>query len=245
MGKVLATKAEGQGIKGIDTLLSWWKPDGCGFIRSATIHEVFWFCGKIKDIGNTKTAEAIASENFSLRDDASNLQSPEAKTLTNRTLEMQKDNKINESCDELEELASNCPLGNLQENFSAAFLLQIINGTEDPIFVKDRQHRLILLNDACCNFLRVKREELIGKSDYDFFPKVEADVFWEKDELVFITGMTSENEESLTDAQGVTHFISTKKCLFKDSADNQFLVVKNVCLKIVQIINFWSLLFET
>ncbi|MBH8551787.1 PAS domain S-box protein [Nostocaceae cyanobacterium CENA357] len=146
---------------------------------------------------------------------------------------MPKDNKINEFCDERKELASNCPLGNHaisyngvapQENFSAAFLLQIINGTEDPIFVKDRQHCWVLLNDACCNFLGLKREELIGKSDYDFFPKAEADVFWEKDELVFITGMTNENEESLTDAQGVTHFISTKKCLFKDSADNQFLV---------------------
>ncbi|MEA5506663.1 PAS domain S-box protein [Halotia wernerae UHCC 0503] len=149
---------------------------------------------------------------------------------------MQKDNKINESGDQLQELASNCPQNNPQENFSATFLLQIINGTEDPIFVKDRQHRLVLLNDACCNFLGVKREELIGKSDYDFFPKAEADVFWEKDELVFMTGMTNENEESVTNAQGVTHFISTKKSLFKDSAGNQFLVgnIRDITQNITQ-----------
>ncbi len=54
--------------------------------------------------------------------------------------------------------------------------------------------------------------------------QTEADVFWEKDELVFTTGITDENEECLTDAQGITHFISTKKCLFKDSAGNTFLV---------------------
>ncbi|WGV23225.1 PAS domain S-box protein [Halotia branconii] len=149
---------------------------------------------------------------------------------------MQKDNKINESGDQLQKLASSCSLDNSQEDFSATFLLQIINGTEDPIFVKDRQHRLMLLNDAFCNFLGFKREELIGKSDYDFFPKAEADVFWEKDELVFTTGMTNENEESLTDAQGVTHFISTKKSLFQDSAGNQFLVgnIRDITQNIIQ-----------
>ncbi len=149
---------------------------------------------------------------------------------------MQKDNKINKSCDQLPEFASNCPLENPQENLSAAFLLQIINGTEDPIFVKDRQHRLVLLNDAFCNFLGFKREELIGKSDYDFFTKAEADVFWEKDELVFITGMTNENEEALTDAQGMTHFISTKKSLFEDDRGHQFLVcsIRDITQKITQ-----------
>ncbi|MCC5643078.1 PAS domain S-box protein [Nostoc sp. CHAB 5824] len=133
---------------------------------------------------------------------------------------MQKDNILHPA----EELISNCPLRHQQENFSVAFLLQIINGTEDPIFVKDRQHRWVLLNDAFCNFLKHSREELIGKSDYDFLSKVEADVLWEKDELVFMSGIANENEESFTDIQGQTRFISTQKCLFEDGAGNKFLV---------------------
>ncbi|MFN6569793.1 PAS domain S-box protein [Dendronalium sp. ChiSLP03b] len=137
---------------------------------------------------------------------------------------MEKDSKKYESRDEAQELTSNCPLKNQQENFSVAFVLQIINGTDDPIFVKDRQHRWVLLNDAFCKLLGRSREELIGKSDYDFFPKAEADVFWEKDELVFTTGISNENEEVLTDDRGLTRFISTKKCLFEDDAGNQFVV---------------------
>ena len=111
-----------------------------------------------------------------------------------------------------------------QQNFSLAFLLRMINGIADPIFVKNHQHQWILLNDAFCNFIGHSREELIGKSDYDLFPVAEADVFWEKDELVFTTGITDENEEFFTDSSGITHFIMTKKCLFEDELGNHFLV---------------------
>ncbi len=111
-----------------------------------------------------------------------------------------------------------------QRNFSIAFLLQIINGISDPIFVKDRQHRWVLLNDAFCDFMGHSREELLGKSDCDFFPKQEADVFWDTDELVFTTGITNENEEDFTDAFGVTHVISTKKSLFEDETGKKLLV---------------------
>jgi len=100
----------------------------------------------------------------------------------------------------------------------------MINGIPDPIFVKNRQHQWILLNDAFCNFIGHSREELIGKSDYDLLPKAEADVFWETDELVFTTGMTDEKEEFFTDSYGVTHFILTKKCLFEDEQGDHFLV---------------------
>ena len=111
-----------------------------------------------------------------------------------------------------------------QEKISVGFLLQIINGISDPVFVKDRLHCWVLLNDAFCNFIGHSREDLLGKSDYDFFPKQEADVFWEKDELVFTTGITNENEEDLTDAFGVTRVISTHKSLFEDETGNKFLV---------------------
>ena len=111
-----------------------------------------------------------------------------------------------------------------QHNFFVAFLLQIINGISDPIFVKDRQHRWVLLNDAFCDFMGHSREELLGKSDYDFFPKQEADVFWDTDELVFTTGITNENDEDFTDVFGVTHVISTNKSLFEDETGKKFLV---------------------
>ncbi len=104
------------------------------------------------------------------------------------------------------------------------FLLRMINSISDPIFVKNRQHKWILFNNAFCHFMGHSREELIGKSDYDLLLPAEADVFWEKDELVFTTGITDENEEFFTDSYGLTHLILTKKCLFEDELGDHFLV---------------------
>lgn len=104
------------------------------------------------------------------------------------------------------------------------FLDKIIGSVADPIFVKDRQHRWVLLNDAYCEFMGYERADLLGKSDYDFSPKTEADVFWEKDELVFNTGQSNENEERFTDKHGVTHIVSTKKTLYLDKDNNKFIV---------------------
>ena len=68
---------------------------------------------------------------------------------------------------------------------SGNYLEKIMNAVADPIFVKGREHQWILVNEAFCSFLGRKREDLLGKSDYDYFPPKEADEFWEKDERVF------------------------------------------------------------
>ncbi len=103
-------------------------------------------------------------------------------------------------------------------------LEKIINSVADPIFVKDRLHRWVLLNDAYCRFMGHPLDELLGKSDYDFFPKSEADVFWRKDEEVFRSGVENVNEEQFTDASGVTHTIITKKTLYNDPEGEDYIV---------------------
>ena len=107
---------------------------------------------------------------------------------------------------------------------SRNFLDKIINSLADPVFVKDRRHRWVLLNDALCSFVGQNRDALLGKSDYDFFPKEEADVFWEKDEIVFTTEMENINEEKISDAQGILHIIVTKKTLYIDVKGEKFIV---------------------
>jgi len=104
------------------------------------------------------------------------------------------------------------------------FLSSVLGNVTDPIFVKDDQHRWIMLNDAFCSFMGHSREELIGKSDYDFFPRDQAKVFWEKDAEVFRIEKENTNEEQFTDANGVEHTIVTKKNIFTDSKGNKILV---------------------
>ncbi|MBN3040920.1 MAG: PAS domain S-box protein [Candidatus Omnitrophica bacterium] len=110
----------------------------------------------------------------------------------------------------------------LQE--SKDYLDKIINSIADPIFVKDREHKWVLLNDAYCKFMGYDRDKLIGKSDYDYFPKREADIFWNRDEIVFGTGRENINEEEFTDSKGITHSIVTKKTLYVDNQGDQFIV---------------------
>jgi diguanylate cyclase (GGDEF)-like protein/PAS domain S-box-containing protein len=107
---------------------------------------------------------------------------------------------------------------------SKEFLQTVINTIPDPVFVKNEEHQCIILNQAYCQFVGYPLETLMEKSDYDIFPKHEADVFWDEDELVFQTGQPQENEEELTDAFGTTYLIATKKSLHKDAAGNLFLV---------------------
>lgn len=104
------------------------------------------------------------------------------------------------------------------------YLDAIINTIPDPIFVKDREHRFVTLNNGFCRFTGHTMEELLHKTDYEFFPKDEADIFRIKDEEVFTTRVANENEETLTDAKGNRHTIATKKSLYVSSDGEEFLV---------------------
>ncbi len=102
-------------------------------------------------------------------------------------------------------------------------LARIINTMADPFFVKDRDHRWVMCNDAFLKLMGHPRSALLGKSDYDFLPKEQADVFWEKDELVFASGRENVNEEKITAADGVERWIVTTKTPFVFGKD-QYLV---------------------
>ena len=107
---------------------------------------------------------------------------------------------------------------------SQYFLDRVLNAVTDPIFVKDKQHRWTMLNDGFCQMIGYPREKLIGKSEYDFFPSAEADVFWEYNNRVFTTGIEYENEEAFTDASGARRTLSTKKIAFADASGDRALV---------------------
>lgn len=91
------------------------------------------------------------------------------------------------------------------------FLDNIIDAMPDPLIVKDADHTWIAVNNAFCKLTGRSREELLGKSDYDYFPKEEADVFWRQDDEAMRTGKEIANEEAITVKNGETRILSTKK----------------------------------
>lgn len=104
------------------------------------------------------------------------------------------------------------------------YLKNLLDHIADPVFVKDRNHCWIDGNRAFWELMGGPPEAFLGKTDYDFFPKAEADVFWEKDDQVFGTGQTVVNEEYLTDSRGKKHILSTKKALFINGRGEPVLV---------------------
>lgn len=111
----------------------------------------------------------------------------------------------------------------LQE--SRNYLDKIINSISDPIFVIDRQHRFVLVNDAKCKLLGLSREDILGKNTYDLFSaKKMADISWEKDEEVFEIGKENVNEEAVSFANSIVQTAVIKKTLYTDNAGNQFVV---------------------
>jgi PAS domain S-box-containing protein len=107
---------------------------------------------------------------------------------------------------------------------SRSFLRAVIDCIGDPIFVKDREHRLVLVNRAECELSGHTADALLGKTDYDFFPRAEVDVFWAKDDLVLATGQEDVNEEVITDARGAVRTIVTKKTLHRARRGDPFIV---------------------
>lgn len=97
--------------------------------------------------------------------------------------------------------------------------LSILEQVAQPIFVKDRRFRFVFVNRALETFTGLRREAMLGKTDYDFFPAYQADFFRQKDEEVFRTGKSVEiAEEPLDGATGEVRRIRTMKAPLLDAS---------------------------
>jgi diguanylate cyclase (GGDEF)-like protein/PAS domain S-box-containing protein len=87
----------------------------------------------------------------------------------------------------------------------------IINVVPHPIFVKDEQHRFVVVNQAMCDLMGRSYDELVGRTDADFVPLDQAEVFLANDRRVLDTGESNENEESLSGPDGEIRTIIARK----------------------------------
>jgi PAS domain S-box-containing protein len=104
------------------------------------------------------------------------------------------------------------------------YLEQIANNITDPLYVKDREHRWVLVNRSFCRFWGQPRETFIGKTAHEVFSERETQRLWESDEHVLTSGIESVSEERLTDHQKTTHIVTTKKTPYTDTDGHVFLI---------------------
>jgi PAS domain S-box-containing protein len=103
------------------------------------------------------------------------------------------------------------------------FTDKIIDSIPEPVFIKDRQHRFILSNEAHCIFRSMDRDEFIGKTDFDHFPELDAQAFWEAEEEIFETGKDAQYDDYKVDKLGNrTYFVLHKAC-FIGADGNKYL----------------------
>jgi two-component system cell cycle sensor histidine kinase/response regulator CckA len=107
---------------------------------------------------------------------------------------------------------------------SKEYLNQIINCIGYPIFVKDRSHKLVLMNDAFCAFSGMDREQVLGTSGFRFIPRDQAALIWKQEEEVFTTGRELISEEEITNAEGKACWVMSRKSLLTNKRGQKQIV---------------------
>ncbi|MCU7497207.1 MAG: PAS domain S-box protein [Ignavibacteria bacterium] len=107
---------------------------------------------------------------------------------------------------------------------SRNFLNAIIDNAGDPLFVKDSSYRYTLVNEAYCNLTGFAREQMMGRTDFDFVPKELAERFYEKDNEVFSKGRIENFEVDIVDRDGQKRFVVANETLYKDEKGEKYII---------------------
>jgi PAS domain S-box-containing protein len=97
-------------------------------------------------------------------------------------------------------------------------LRAIIEGTTDVVFLKDVQGRYMIANSACARLLGSSQEEILGRSDRDFFPPDTAQRLAAADRRVMALGEPEIVEEAIETSDSVTGTYSVLKAPFRDES---------------------------
>lgn len=97
-----------------------------------------------------------------------------------------------------------------------SLLRSVMNSIPDMVFFKDIQSRYIGCNDAFLNFLQLKEEDFLGKTDFELFSKESADIYYNNDLKILKDGIPIRNEEWISMPDGTKRFFDTVKVLCHD-----------------------------
>jgi len=99
------------------------------------------------------------------------------------------------------------------------FLNLVIENMPGMVYAKDATTlRFILMNKGGEQILGYRRDEMIGKTDYDFLPKAQADAYAKRDLEVLASGeLLVIPEEEIVNRAGEKRFVETKKMAVFDS----------------------------
>lgn len=106
----------------------------------------------------------------------------------------------------------------------AIVLMGAMNLLPNPIFIKNKDHVWVEVNDAFCEFMGMDRSDMIGKSDFDFSPKELAEHYWARDDMVLRTRKTDSNIEKNAGPDGKIRWVEAQKSYFEDEYGDPYII---------------------
>ena len=97
-----------------------------------------------------------------------------------------------------------------------ARLRTLLDTIPDLVFLKDLEGRFLDCNAHFERLFGCPREDIIGKTDYDFVPAPLADFFRERDRSALESGISTKNEETLVFADGHREVVEMIKTPLRD-----------------------------
>lgn len=92
------------------------------------------------------------------------------------------------------------------------FFKDLMANIPDVIYFKDKSGRLVMVNNAYARGLGCKPEDIVGKTDFDIFPRQRAEKMSKDDRLVILTGKSIiDKVERATRPDGIDNYVSTTK----------------------------------
>ena len=103
---------------------------------------------------------------------------------------------------------------------SEATLRAVLDGSLDPIFMKDREGRMVLVNPATCAAIGKPAEFVLGKTDEEFLDNpADARAIMANDRRIMLSGEPETVEEAVSPASGIRYYVN-KKVARRDAAGN-------------------------
>jgi len=142
------------------------------------------------------------------------------KQVANKTAELQ--NELNER-----------RKAELQLIHEKSLLNSMINSIPDLIFYKNKQNVYIGCNDSFCKFNNKTHEEIIGKEDYEIFPKEQAQLYYTTDQKIIDNNEPVRMESWEKNEDGELFLLDTLKIPFIDNEGNTLGIV-GICRDITE-----------
>lgn len=97
-------------------------------------------------------------------------------------------------------------------------LESVVRSVPEPIFVKDRDLRYVLINDAATHSMGWNRRDCIGRTAAEMAPPEVVERFESQDRAVLAAGRTMEFDDQIVLERGGTRWYRTIKAPWRDSA---------------------------